>query len=63
VIRLLAASLLLTASAAARAETIWVSDEMANVVHVIDGATLKEVARLPVGKRPRGLAFSPERRQ
>ena len=43
--------------------TAYVDDEQANVVHVIDGATAKEVARIPVGARPRGMALSHDGRQ
>ncbi|MEA3049193.1 MAG: hypothetical protein QOG84_1029, partial [Sphingomonadales bacterium] len=49
-------------SAAARADTLYVSDEGDNVVHVIDSASLKETGRLDVGKRPRGIALSPDRK-
>lgn len=57
---LVALVVLLTAPAAA--ETIYVSDEETDVVHVIDGATLKVTARVPVGKRPRGLGLSKDGR-
>lgn len=45
-------------AAPGRAETAYVSDEVKNVLHVIDGAALKEVAAIPVGRRPRGLVLS-----
>jgi PQQ-dependent catabolism-associated beta-propeller protein len=54
------AILLAALPAAAGAETIYVSNEESNVVHVIDGATLKETGRLDVGKRSRGIALSPD---
>jgi PQQ-dependent catabolism-associated beta-propeller protein len=38
--------------------TIYVTDEEANVVHLIDGATLTETSTLKLGKRPRGIALS-----
>jgi PQQ-dependent catabolism-associated beta-propeller protein len=60
--RLLALLALIAAAQAARAETIYVSDEEANVVHVIDGASLRETGRIEVGRRPRGLALSPDGR-
>ena len=49
--------ILALAAAAARAETAYVSDEQANVVHVVasDGTVAGAIA---VGKRPRGLALS-----
>lgn len=43
-----------------RVGTIYVSDEAANVIHVID-AKLSEVTRIAVGRRPRGIVFSPDR--
>lgn len=46
-----------------RAETVFVSDEQENVLHVIDGVSLKETGRIPVGARPRGLALSPDGRR
>ena len=52
---LLAFSLL---PATARAETIYVTNEKAGTISVIDGATLKVAATWPVGKRPRGLLLS-----
>ena len=54
--RLLA--LLLVAASPVAAETIYVSDEEANVVHVVDGRRLAVIARIPVGQRPRGLGLS-----
>ena len=48
---------------AARAETAYVSDEGADVIHVIQGPTWKEATRVPVGKRPRGMQLSHDGRQ
>jgi PQQ-dependent catabolism-associated beta-propeller protein len=48
-------SLLLCAAAA-----IYVSNEASNVVHVVDGVTGERRADIAVGKRPRGLIFSPD---
>lgn len=45
-----------------RTGTIYVSDETANVVHVIDAAALTERSRIVTGGRPRGMTFSPDRR-
>lgn len=42
---------------AARAETVYVSDEEANVVHVIQAPSWRVQARIAVGKRPRGIAI------
>jgi PQQ-dependent catabolism-associated beta-propeller protein len=59
--RALLALVMLTAAPAA-AETIYISDEEANVIHVIDGETLKVAARVPVGQRPRGMGLSKDGR-
>ena len=40
--------------------TVYVSDEQANVVHVIDGATAEKVAAIATGERPRGMGLSPD---
>ena len=56
---LLALSLL---PATARAETIYVTNEKAATISVIDGASLKVTATWPVGKRPRGLLLSKDGR-
>lgn len=39
---------------------IYVSNERSGDVTVIDGASLKAVATIPVGKRPRGIHASPD---
>jgi len=39
---------------------IFVSNEKSGDVTVIDGSTLKVVATIPVGKRPRGIQSSPD---
>ncbi|MGY4516210.1 PQQ-dependent catabolism-associated beta-propeller protein [Lysobacter sp. HA18] len=46
----------------ARAETIYVSDEQANVVHVIHSPSWTHET-IAVGKRPRGLRMSPDSRR
>ena len=43
---------------AARAETAYVSDEAANVIHVIVAPNWREAASIAVGKRPRGMQLS-----
>lgn len=53
---LLAAGLGVTGRAAA--ETVYVSDEQAHVVHVLRGPDWHVAAAIPVGKRPRGLELS-----
>lgn len=58
-IRLAALALL---SAAASAETIYVTNEALDVVHVVDGASLRETGRIAIGRRPRGIAVSPDGR-
>lgn len=39
--------------------TVFVTDET-GLVHVIDGRTLQEIQKIPIGRRPRGLALSPD---
>src|SRR5215207_5846637 len=46
--------------AADRAYWVCVSNERSGEVTVIDGADSKVVARIPAGKRPRGLHPSPD---
>lgn len=41
---------------------VFVSNEQSNVIHVVDGATLRERARINVGKRPRGMVLSADGR-
>ncbi|MBU3079346.1 PQQ-dependent catabolism-associated beta-propeller protein [Sphingomonas quercus] len=43
-------------------DLVFVSDEEANVVHVIDGASGAKEGDLVTGARPRGLALSPDGR-
>ena len=50
------------ASRGLHAQTAYVSDEQANVVHVLAAPAWKEVAAIPVGRRPRGMAPSPDGR-
>lgn len=45
------------------AETVYVSDEAAHVVHLIDGASQTKVGEIAVGKRPRGLVLSADGKQ
>jgi len=52
--------LLQIASSAARAETIYISNEASGLVHRIDGATLKPLPPIQIGKRPRGMVISPD---
>ena len=47
----------------AAAETIFVSDEASDCVTAIDGATLKPIKCIHVGKRPRGLVASSDGRR
>ena len=51
------------ASAAEAGPRLYVSNEFANTVTVIDLDTQKAVATIPVGKRPRGIKASPDRRR
>jgi YVTN family beta-propeller protein len=39
---------------------VWVTSEVANMVHVIDTATAKVIKNVKVGKRPRRFALSPD---
>ena len=58
-LRSLAAIAAICMSAAACAETAYVSDEMANVVHVIDAPHWNTPpSTIPVGTRPRGMVLS-----
>lgn len=49
-------------SASAADWQIFVSNEKSNDITVIDGADLKVIATVPVGKRPRGIHASPDNR-
>ena len=54
----LAPLILAGVAAASPAETVFVSDESGSCVHAIDGATMKPIACIEVGERPRGLVAS-----
>jgi len=54
---------LVVGSAAEAGPRLYVSNEFANTVSVIDVETEKAVATIPVGKRPRGIKASPDRRR
>jgi PQQ-dependent catabolism-associated beta-propeller protein len=54
---------LLAAFGGARAETVYVTDEKANVVHVVVAPHWDQVASIPVGRRPRGIALAPGGRE
>jgi PQQ-dependent catabolism-associated beta-propeller protein len=56
----LLACVALLMSVPAWAETVFVSNEQDNTVSVIDGSTLTQVKTIPVGRRPRGIALSPD---
>ncbi|HEU0100349.1 MAG TPA: PQQ-dependent catabolism-associated beta-propeller protein [Allosphingosinicella sp.] len=64
--RVVSGLLLLAASAAQascsrpRGPSVFVSNEQSSVIHVIDAHTLAERASIAVGKRPRGMAMSPD---
>src|SRR3989475_8375608 len=60
---LLAALCLATASPApARDPQLWVSNEVSNTISVIAPRTNTVTATITVGKRPRGMALSPDGR-
>jgi PQQ-dependent catabolism-associated beta-propeller protein len=50
-------------AAPAAAETVYVSNEQDNTISAIDGETLSVTATIPVGRRPRGIALSPDKRR
>jgi PQQ-dependent catabolism-associated beta-propeller protein len=60
---LLAAIAALAPVAIAHAETVYVSDEAADVIHVIDAPRWTASAAIATGKRPRGIAPSRDGRQ
>jgi YVTN family beta-propeller protein len=49
-------------AAAAQNYQVWVSNEKSGDVTIIDGGSLKVLATMPVGKRPRGIHASPDGR-
>jgi len=55
-----AAALLLGVASCACADTVFVSDEQAGLVHVLDGISGKVTGSIPTGRRPRGMVFSPD---
>jgi PQQ-dependent catabolism-associated beta-propeller protein len=57
-----ACALLVFASRPAPAETIYVSNELDNTISVVDGSSLEVTETIPVGRRPRGLALSADRK-
>jgi PQQ-dependent catabolism-associated beta-propeller protein len=54
------ALLWLGGASCASADTVYVSNEQAGVVHVLDGLSGKVTGSIAVGRRPRGMAFSPD---
>src|SRR2546426_8703619 len=61
---LLLAAALVLGHARADAETrVFVTNEKSDDVTVIDATTRKVVTTIPVGKRPRGVAVSPDGRR
>ena len=58
--RLLALLVVPLTIAPAMADTLFISKEKDNTVTVLDSETLKVVKTIPTGKRPRGLAISPD---
>lgn len=45
------------------AHEVYVTNEMSGDLSILDGATLRPLATVPLGKRPRGLRPSPDGRQ
>src|SRR2546425_2524640 len=60
---LLAASLVLGSTRAGAELRVFVTNEKSDDVTVIDAATRAVVGTIPVGKRPRGVAVSPDGRR
>ena len=61
--KLLALSSLTLLAGLAQAQqdfVVYATNEDSNNVSIIDGATNKVLATVPVGKRPRGLKLNPE---
>ena len=58
VLRLAACAALFAQASTAAAETAYVSDEQANVIHVIAAPDWQHPRSIPVGRRPRGLELS-----
>lgn len=54
---LLSAALL--AVSVARADEIWVTNQTANKLHVIDAKTFAELATIPTGTNPNAVSFGP----
>src|SRR5207247_10582211 len=46
----------------ARDPLLYCSNEVSNTISVISSKTNTVIATIPVGKRPRGMALSPDRR-
>ncbi len=61
--RAMMASLMLSTAPAAFADKIFVSNERDNTVTVIDSDTLKVIKSIPTGRRPRGLALTPDNKE
>ncbi|TGP35940.1 hypothetical protein EN828_09345 [Mesorhizobium sp. M2D.F.Ca.ET.185.01.1.1] len=59
---LIALGLALVLVPPAAAETIYVSNEQDNTVAVVDGATMTLQAAIDVGRRPRGMALSVDKK-
>jgi PQQ-dependent catabolism-associated beta-propeller protein len=57
------AAVLLAVAVPAWADTVYVSDEVANVLHVVDGESGRLLGQVAVGKRPRGMALSHDGKQ
>src|SRR5512138_1125569 len=57
---LLVALTALVGTRALAAQELFVSNEGSNTVTVISATTLKPLATIEVGKRPRGIALSPD---
>ena len=57
---LTAVALVLAVGRAVAGPTAWVSNERDNTLSVIDVDTLELIETVPVGQRPRGIAFSPD---
>src|SRR6478672_8146334 len=54
---------LFASSQLAHGEAAYVSDEQANVIHVIEAPRWTQVKDIPVGHRPRGMVLGADRRR
>ena len=54
------AIVLVAANFSAQADEIWVTNQRTNQVEIIDSGTLKIIRKIPTGKKPHNITFSPD---